>query len=230
MQEKILVVDDNAGFLNTVVNYLTERSFSTMKAASGEEAMLLVPSSKPDLVLLDSALPGVSGHDVCRRLKKQAGTASLPIIIMSGTKTADRDVLSGFEGGADDYIAKPFSMSVLVARIRAVLRRYAAPFELESVLKRSGIELDPAARTAKISGKPVALTRKEFDLLATLIGKPGHAFKPIFLLEAVWGYDPAEYNDAGTVEAHIYTLRKKLGPKLARHIVSLTGHGYKFEE
>jgi DNA-binding response OmpR family regulator len=110
-----------------------------------------------------------------------------------------------------------------------VLRRYGTTAKMESKLKKFGIELDPAGRTVKSNGKSVSLTRKEFDLLATLMSNPGRALAIRYLLETVWGYDPADYNDPGTVEVHISHLRKKLGPRIARRIVNVTGHGYKFE-
>ena len=230
MPTKILVVDDDASFLNAVVEYLASRSFATIQAGHGNDGLLLARDSKPDMLLIDSDLPGLSGHEVCRLLKQQAETAGLPIIIMSGARTKDKDVLAGFEGGADDYISKPFAMPVLVARIQAVLRRYMISAAMGSTLKKCGIELDAAARVATAAGKPVRLTRKEFDLLATLLSKPGRALNPTYLLETVWGYDPGDYNDPSTVEVHISTLRKKLGTKFAKHIVSVTGHGYKFQE
>jgi DNA-binding response OmpR family regulator len=137
--------------------------------------------------------------------------------------------LAGFAGGADDYVLKPFSLPVLVARIEAVLRRYSAASDCRDKLKRSGIELDAAGRSAKVAGKAVAMTRKEFDLLTQLVSKPGRALSIPYLLETVWGYDPADYNDPATVEVHICHLRKKLGSKLGKRIVAVTGHGYKFE-
>jgi DNA-binding response OmpR family regulator len=148
---------------------------------------------------------------------------------MSGARIKEEDILAGFHGGADDYVLKPFSLAVLLARIQAVLRRYKNSAQAEEKLKRFGIELDPAGRTVKIGGKDVSMTRKEFDLLATLLSKSGRVLSIQYLLETVWGYDPADYNDPGTVEVHVCHLRKKLGPKLAKRLVAVTGHGYKFE-
>jgi DNA-binding response OmpR family regulator len=125
---------------------------------------------------------------------------------------------------------KPFSLQVLTARIEAVMRRYEASSAMELKLKKRGIELDPSARTVTAAGKEVSLTRKEFDLLAALLSKSGRVLGVPYLLETVWGYDPADYNDPGTVEVHVSHLRKKLGAKLAKHIVNVAGHGYKFNE
>jgi DNA-binding response OmpR family regulator len=149
---------------------------------------------------------------------------------MTGSKIDERSILAGFEGGADDYVLKPFSFPVLSARIQAVLRRYENASQNGEKLKGKGLELDPAGRTLKVNGKAVSLTRKEFDLLTLLVSRPGRVLGVPFLLENVWGYDLADYNDPSTVEVHISHLRKKLGPVMAKHIVNMTGNGYKFEE
>ena len=230
MTYKVLVVDDDDVVRKVVKKYLTSNGFSVVITDNGSEGLLLVREAKPDLILVDAQMPGLDGHSVCRVIKKEATTHHIPVIIMSGAKIEDSDVLAGFEGGADDYVVKPFSMPILTARIQAVLRRYATSPKMENKLRQHGLELDPAGRTVKIRGKTVPLTRKEFDLLATLIGKAGRVLSVPYLLETVWGYDPADYNDPLTVEVHISHLRKKLGPKLAKHVINVLGHGYKFEE
>jgi two-component system response regulator VicR len=229
MPRKILVVDDDKAILALVRKYLTSVGYSVVVTDNGSEGLMLVRESRPDLILVDSEMPGLDGHAVCRVLKKEAATQSIPVMIMSGARISETDVLSGFSGGADDYVMKPFSLPVLAARLEAVLRRYKTTVQMESKLKKAGIELDPAGRTVSIAGKAVALTRKEFDLLAVLLEKAGRALSVPYLLETVWGYDPADYNDPGTVEVHVSHLRKKLGPKLGKRITNLTGHGYKFE-
>lgn len=227
---KILVIDDDESIRGIVKKYLADNGFSVVLTDNGSEGLLLFRESQPDVLLVDAEMPGLDGYAVCRVLKKETATRQVPVIIMSGSRIDDKDVLSGFEGGADDYVLKPFSLPVLLARIKAVLRRYATSSQMGSTLKKCGIDLDPAGRTVKVNHKAVSLTRKEFDLLATLIGKAGRVLSITYLLETVWGYDPADYNDPGTVEVHVSHLRKKLGPKLAKHIVSVIGHGYKFEE
>jgi DNA-binding response OmpR family regulator len=231
--KKILVVDDERTILAVVKKYLGANGFTVMIADNGSEALLLVKDSKPDIILCDAEMPGLDGHALCRRIKQEAVTRSIPVILMSGALIADQDVLKGFEGGADDYILKPFSLPVMLARLRAVLRRYSTAQEQEgghSKCGKCGIELDAAGRTVKIGRAPVALTRKEFDLLAVLLSKSGRVLSIPYLLETVWGYDPADYNDPGTVEVHVYHLRKKLGPKLAKRIVNMHGLGYKFDD
>lgn len=229
MPRKILVVDDDRAILALVRKHLSSIGFSVVVTDNGSEGLMLVRDSHPDLILVDAEMPGLDGHAVCRVLKKEAATQSIPVIIMSGARISDPDVLSGFSSGADDYIMKPFSLLVLAARLEAVLRRYKTSALSGTKLKKSGIELDPAGRTVKVAGKPVALTRKEFDLLTALLERSGKVLSIPYLLETVWGYDPADYNDPGTVEVHVFHLRKKLGPKLGKRIVNLTGHGYKFD-
>jgi DNA-binding response OmpR family regulator len=229
MPRKILVVDDDKTILALVRKYLTGVGYAVVVTDSGSEGLMLVRESRPDLILVDSDMPGLDGHAVCRVLKKEAATQAIPVVIMSGARIADTDVLSGFSGGADDYVMKPFSLPVLAARLEAVLRRYKSSAKMETKLKKAGIELDPSGRVVKIGGKEVSLTRKEFDLLAVLLEQSGRVLSVPFLLETVWGYDPADYNDPGTVEVHVSHLRKKLGPKIGKLVVNVVGHGYKFD-
>ena len=229
MKAKVLVIDDDAKLVEVVRRHLTANSFAVVGASRGDDGLLFARESRPDIVLTDVQMPGLDGQALCRILRKEPRLPPVPVIIMSGAMISDKDVLAGFEGGADDYIIKPFSLPVMQARIEAVLRRYSTVSEGAANLKRCGIELDPAGRTVKVRGRLVALTRKEFDLLTVLISKAGRVLNILFLLETVWGYDPADYNDPGTVEVHVSHLRKKLGPALAKRIVNVPGHGYKFE-
>jgi len=229
MAQKILIVDDNRAILQLVKQYLTTSGMSCILTDNGSEALMLVRESRPDVILVDAEMPGLDGHAVCRLLKKESSTHAIPVIIMSGSRIEEKEILAGFRGGADDYVLKPFFLPVLLARIQAVLQRYQTPTQCEKKLRKFGIELDPAGRTVKINGKAVPMTRKEFDLLTTLISKCGRALSIPYLLETVWGYDPADYNDPGTVEVHICHLRKKLGPKLSKRLVAIIGHGYKFD-
>ncbi|MDE2291728.1 MAG: response regulator transcription factor [Elusimicrobia bacterium] len=229
MPARILVADDVQSLRSAVERMLRQDGFEVIQAANGSDALLVASETQPDLILADAVMPGMTGHELCRVLKRKEGTRGIPVIIMSGEMIEEKDVVAGLEGGADDYIAKPFPMKVLLARIKAVLRRYARDEETRAVMKRCGVELDPEARTVKVSGKAVELARKEFDLLALLLAHPGRVLKPGYLLEAVWGYDLADYNDPHTVETHFSRLRKKLGPALSKRIVSVRGVGYRFD-
>ena len=225
MGKRILVLDDSADLLEAVKKFLSQNGFSIVTGKDGSEGRLLAQESAPDLVLADADMPGLDGHTLCRVLKKDPKTKAIPVIIMSGTMMEEKDIVAGLEGGADDYIIKPFPMKVLLARIHAVLRRFEASPAAARKLKARGLSIDPAAREVKVDGQAVALTRKEFDLLALLIEKAGRVLTPGFLLETVWGYDLADYNDPHTVESHISRLRKKIG---AERIENVSGCGYKF--
>ena len=174
MPKRILVADDVESLRKAVARFLAQEGFETLLAADGSDALLIASESHPDLIVVDAMMPGLTGHEVCRILKKKKETRSIPIIIMSGEMIEEKDVVSGLEGGADDYLAKPFTMKVLLARIRAVLRRYDHEEESLTIQKRCGIALDPEGRTVKVSGQAVELARKEFDLLALLLsGRDG---------------------------------------------------------
>jgi two-component system, OmpR family, response regulator len=230
MPKKLLLVEDDRQMLGVMRRYLENHGFAVIFTDNGSEALMLAKDSRPDLVVADVRLPGLDGLSLCKALKCSAETASLPVIIISGESTADSDIVTGYEKGADDYLVKPFAFTVLAAKINAVLRR----FEVVSGpaggrIREQGLELDPAGRSAKVGGRPVALTRKEFDLLALLLEKKGRVLAVPYILETVWGYDMAVYDNPHTVETHLSSLRRKLGSALGRRLVSVTGHGYKFE-
>ncbi len=229
MGTRILVIDDDRAMLKMIRRYLETNGLSPVTADNGSDALLLAREARPDLVLTDAEMGGLDGHSLCRALKKDGELAGVPVMIMSGARTRERDQLSGYEGGAEDYLLKPFSLPLLLAKIKVVLERRAAKPDGGRSLKALGVELDPEGRTAKVNGRPVPLTRKEFDLLELFLGRPGKVLSAPFLLENVWGYDTACYNNPHTVEVHISHLRQKLGPRAASRLVSVTGHGYKLD-
>lgn len=230
MAKKILLVEDDRNMLEVMRRYLENRGFSVIFTDNGAEALMLARDSKPDIVVTDVEVPGLNGFSLCKAIKCSAETASVPVIIISGEKTEDTDLLSGYEKGADDFLTKPFAFPVLAAKITAVLRRYSANCGASAAkIKEHGLELDPSARTVKVAGRPAALARKEFDLLLLLLEKKGRVLSVPYILETVWGYDMATYDNPHTVETHISSLRKKLGGKFAARLVSVSGHGYKFE-
>ncbi|OGR45400.1 MAG: hypothetical protein A2X35_03935 [Elusimicrobia bacterium GWA2_61_42] len=230
MPKKVLLVDDDRKMLDVMRRYLENHDFTVIFTDNGSEALMMARDSKPDLVVADVQLPGLDGFELCKALKTSPGTAHTPVIIISGGRTEDEDIVEGYDLGADDYLTKPFAFPVLTAKINAVLRRYGSAGEGKAgTIKDKEVELDPEARSVKVSGKPVPLTRKEFDLLTLLLEKKGRVLSVPYLLETVWGYDMATYDNPHTVETHISSLRKKLGTRMAARISSVTGHGYKFE-
>jgi DNA-binding response OmpR family regulator len=225
--EKILLVEDDPTFAKYVATVLRQERYRVMVADEAEEAFLTAADAAPDLILLDVVLHGSDGFTLCRRLKEDKRTAGIPVIMISGRRLDEEDQLEGLGLGADDYLIKPVSGKLLVGKVRAVLRRYAASGEGD-LLKAGELTLDVSSWTATVDGKPVDLTRKEFDLLATLLRKRGRMLSPAYLLETVWGYDPAVYDDTRTVKVHISSLRAKLGKKLGDQIVNVPGVGYRF--
>ena len=228
MPQKILLVDDDRKMLEVMRRYLENHGFAVIFTDNGSEALSIAGDSRPDLVVADVSLPGMDGFSLCKALKSSAGTAGIPVIIMSGEHTCEEDIVTGYDKGADDYLVKPFPFSVLGAKIGAVLRRYGAQ-AADVKMRERGLALDPGARSVEVGGKPVSLTRKEFDLLTLFLEKKGRVLGVPYLLETIWGYDMATYDNPHTVETHISTLRKKLGRSFAGRIKSVTGHGYKFE-
>lgn len=229
MFKKILLVDDDSLVLNSTRRFLEDRGFKVSAAGSGAEAVALARGSRPDLVITDAQMKGLDGFALCRAIKETDGFERVPVIIISGSKVSEEDILAGYNRGADDYVLKPFSFPVLLAKIKAVLKRYEGVAEKTEKISKLGMVIDPAGRTVTLAGAVVNLTRKEFDLLMALITEEGRLLSIPYLLETVWGYDPASYNDPHTVGVHVSSLRKKLGSKIGARITSVTGHGYKFE-
>jgi DNA-binding response OmpR family regulator len=171
----------------------------------------------------------MDGFALCREIKWDRRTSDIPIILLSGAHTEEEAQVKGLEYGADDYLVKPISPKFLISKIRTVLRRYAAPEELQDLLTVEDLTLDVQAWTVTVKGKVVLLTRKEFDLLLMFLRKRGRVLRPAFLLENVWGLDPSEHTDFRTIKVHISSLRKKLGRRLGEKIVSVSGVGYRFD-
>lgn len=228
MKYKILVVDDDKDHRGFVKGLLADEGFAVSTAERASEALSTSSKSRPDLIVSDVAMPGMSGVTFCKKLKADRRTAGVPVILMSGEKTGEQEQATGIEEGADDYLLKPFTPRLLLAKVRAVLRRFDAPQDLKEVLQDEGLTLDVETRTADYKGKKIPLTRKEFDLLLTLLRKQGRVVSVPFLLETVWGYDPTDYSDPHTVETHISSLRRKVGAKLAKKIVTIPTRGYQF--
>ncbi|MDE2142254.1 MAG: response regulator transcription factor [Elusimicrobia bacterium] len=229
LRAKILLVDDEEDNRRVYGDILNAEGYVVRQAPSGKDAFSLAVESPPDLVLSDVAMADGDGLELLARLRGEKKLARVPVILMSGVHRDADDQADGLERGADDYLPKPVAPGLLRAKVAAVLRRFAAHEELGETLKAQGLSLDVAARTVTLAGKRVALTRKEFDLLTTFLRKPGRVLSIAYLLEVVWGYDPADYSDPHTVGVHVSTLRKKIGAKLAGRIVALPGLGYRFD-
>jgi DNA-binding response OmpR family regulator len=229
VRARILFVDDEEDTYRVYENLLKAEGYSVRYAKSGDQAFSLAMASPPDLVLSDVSMANGDGISLVARLRAEKKTARVPIILMSGVHIGPDEQADGLEHGADDYLPKPISPILLRAKISTVLRRFGAAVELHDELKTRGLAIDVSARTVAVAGKNVALTRKEFDLLTTFLRKPGRVLSIPFLLETVWGYDPADYSDPHTVGVHVSTLRKKIGAKLGGKIVALPGLGYRFD-
>ncbi len=222
----VLVVEDDEA-LRTLIEYnLGKEDFTVTTARDGEEALLKVEETKPDLVILDWMLPNVSGIEVCRRLRAKQATQSMPIIMLTA-RAEETDRVRGLETGADDYVVKPFSMEELVARIRAVLRRIR-PSLVSDTVSCGDIEVDRTAHRVRRSGQEVHLGPTEFRLLDHLMQNPGRVFSREQLLNAVWGSDV--FVEARTVDVHIGRLRKALGKHGDRNpIRTVRSAGYSLE-
>lgn len=229
VRARILLVDDEADNRRIYGDLLEKEGYAVRRADGGDAAFALAVESPPDLVISDVSMPGGDGLGLLARLRAEKKTARVPFILMSGVRTDPDEQAEGLEKGADDYLPKPVPPALLRAKVAAVLRRYGAAEELGDQLKTQGLVIDVAARTVDAGGKRVALTRKEFDLLTTFLRKPGRVLSIPFLLETVWGYDPADYSDPHTVGVHVSTLRKKIGAKVGGKIVAVPGLGYRFD-
>ncbi len=226
-KRKILVVEDEADILELIRYNFEREGYVVVTAENGEDALRLVPAEKPDLVLLDLMLPGVDGLDVCRELKREPETAKIPIIMVTA-KGEESDVVAGLELGADDYVAKPFSIKILVARVRMVLRRrHQREPDGRSVIQIHELVINPDYHEVLVQGKPVDLTSTEFSLLHVLARRPGRVLTRDQIIDAVKGEDYAVTDRA--VDVQIVGLRKKLGA-CSDCIQTVRGVGYRCRE
>lgn len=219
---KILVVDDEARMRKLVRDFLVKQNYEVIEAGDGAEALDQFFSVRDiALVILDVMMPKMDGWEVCREIRKES---KVPIIMLTA-RGDERDELLGFELGVDEYISKPFSPRILVARVEALLRRSGAVGG-DDILKAGKIEINKAAHQVKIDGKLVELSFKEFELLTYFVENQGIALSREKILNSVWNYD--YYGDARTIDTHVKKLRSKLGDKAAL-IKTVWGIGYKFE-
>ncbi len=226
MAARILVVEDDADIAGLVKHALERDDEATVEVArSGDAALRAIAARAPDLMVLDLNLPVLSGLEVCRVVRQQPRTATLPIIMLTA-RTGEADRLTGFELGADDYVTKPFSPRELRARVRAVLRRRQDNGATASSAYRSEhLVADFDAVSVSVDGKPVRLTRREFELLKCLVENRNRVLSRERLLERVWGYD--HFVETRSVDVHVGRLRSKLGPA-GGQIETVVGLGYRF--
>jgi two-component system phosphate regulon response regulator PhoB len=227
-KEKILVVDDEEDILELVRYNLAKEGFQIQCAATGEAAIVKAKSGPLDLILLDLMLPGMDGLEVCRILKSDPATSRIPVVMLTA-KGEDADIVAGLELGADDYITKPFSPRVLLARVRAVLRRSKKPLaETEAeTIKIFELVINPGRHEVKVGGKLVDLTATEFKILELMAGKPGWVFTRNQIINQVKGEDYPVTDRA--VDVQIVGLRRKLGAA-GKYIETIHGVGYRFKE
>jgi DNA-binding response OmpR family regulator len=221
----ILLVEDEESITTPLAAALEHEGFATKVARTAAEALELGARLRPDLVLLDLMLPDGSGFDVCRELR---ATSSVPIIILSA-RGEETDRIVGLELGADDYVVKPFSAREVVARIRAVLRRAAAPAESNGgPMEIGGLRVEPASRLVTLDGEPLELSRKEFDLLSLLMREAGTVVQRERLIDEVW--DVNWFGSTKTLDVHVSGLRKKLGDDSSapRYLHTVRGVGFRF--
>ena len=219
---KILVVDDESRMRKLVRDFLEKKNFQVLEAGDGEEAMDIFYEEKDiALILLDVMMPKRDGWEVCREIRKNS---KVPIIMLTA-RGDERDELLGFDLGVDEYISKPFSPKILVARVEAILRRTGQDAGGD-VLSAGGIVIDKAAHQASVDGEPMELSFKEFELLTYFLENQGIALSREKILNSVWNYD--YFGDARTIDTHVKKLRSKMGAK-GEYIKTVWGMGYKFE-
>jgi len=226
-RKTILIVEDEASIAEVLSLYLKRADFRTLHTGDGKAAMALLEKQMPDLVILDIMLPGMDGLSLTRWIRDRS---TVPIIMLTARRE-ELDRIAGLEMGADDYVVKPFSPQEVVSRVRAVLRRGAAVEnpEWQRPVTLGDLHVDPLTRTVTMTGRPLDLTAKEFDMLHFLARHPRQVFTREQLLESVWGV--TDYIDPGTVTVHVRRLREKMeaDPSAPTHLLTVWGVGYKYE-
>jgi two-component system, OmpR family, alkaline phosphatase synthesis response regulator PhoP len=225
---QILIVEDEEDIRELVRYNLERENFSVSEAESGEAGLKAVAQKKPDLILLDLMLPGKDGLQICRELKQNAGSRGIPVVMMTA-RGEESDIVTGLELGAEDYVVKPFSPKVLVARVKAVLRRKAVPAtpDAEDILRIYDLVIHPGRHEITVGGKPVDLTASEFGIIHFLARRPGWVFTRYQIVDAVHGEDyPVTER---SVDVQVVGLRKKL-KKAGDYIETVRGIGYRFKD
>ncbi len=224
MKRRILIIEDDQDIARSIAyNLEREGDFDVKMAGTGEEGLSYLLEHPPDLLILDVNLPHMSGFEICRRIRREAATAHLPIIMLTA-RVAETDRVLGLDLGADDYVTKPFSMRELMARVRAVIRR-TQPESASTGYDDGLLRIDFESFKVSVAGREIRLRRKEFELLKALVQNPGRVMTRHRLLDRVWNLD--YHGSTRTLDVHIRRLRQKLGPA-APMIETVTGIGYRF--
>jgi len=224
-QTTVLVVDDEPAIREMIAFALQRQGFIVSLASDAHEALLSINSNRPDIILLDWMMPGVTGLELTRRLRRDSLTQDIPIIMLTA-KVSEDDKVAGLEAGTDDYVIKPFSPRELLARIRAVLRR-TSPADEDGQLKQGDLTLDTVSRRVLLGENEVRMGPTEFRLLEFFMSHPGRSYSRSQLLDHVWGTNA--YLEERTVDVHIRRLRKALEPNVAsQYVQTVRGHGYRF--
>ncbi len=228
MTTKILLVQDEAKLLELYDNSLSADGFDVITARTAAAAFQKALQFRPDVVLADVSLAGLGGFALTKRLASEPRTANIPVIMLSTAPEAEREKAGRTKQAVGDYIVEQASRPALKDKIRSVLRGAKLPRETREILGNSSLRLDVQARMVAVKGREVRLTRKEFYLLALFLRRPGLVLSVQRLLEDVWGYNAADYNDPRTIQTHISSLRRKLGAAFSRRVLSVSGIGYRF--
>ena len=225
-KENILIVDDEEDVLELVRYNLEKEGYAVQTAACGEDALKKTAAKLPDMIILDLMLPGIDGLTICKKLKADGRTQNIPVIMLTA-KSEDSDVVTGLEIGADDYITKPFSPKVLIARIRRLLHRNIAQDLEKTPVKIHEIIIDPSRRQVMVKNKQVELTFTEFNILYALTKRPGMVFTRYQIVDIVHGHDHLVTDRA--IDVQMVSLRKKLG-SVGKYIETVRGVGYRFKD
>ncbi len=222
----ILVVDDEDDIRELVQLNLDREGYRVLTCETGEQALAVARSKTPDLIVLDLMLPGIDGLEVCKRLKADPGLGQIPVVMLTA-KGEESDIVAGLELGADDYITKPFSGKVLVARVRRLLRKVSETSDEKGLVKVHDLVIDPGRHEVTLGGKPVVLTLTEFNILHTLARRPGQVFTRYQIVDSIHGDDYLVTDRA--VDVQIVALRRKLGA-CGKLIETVRGVGYRFKD
>ena len=225
MSYHILAIEDEEDLLELLEYNITAAGYQFTGASTGEMGLEILRNNPPDLVLLDWMLPGISGIDLLKRLRSHPKTKDLPVLMLTA-KTEEEDIVKGLEQGADDYLSKPFSVKVLLARVQGLLRR-STGVEEEEKIALSGVEIFPQKKSVIVDGSQINLTPTEYNILIYLVKKPGWVFSRDQIMSYAHGAD--HFVTDRSVDVQIVALRKKMGAK-GKHIKTVRGTGYKFEE